>query len=504
MVEMKLKKMEEIKQSRTGKKPVGIKFAVAAVQVVTEKKDGFQVEGRAIEGSSLTAPAVDRLAVYSRSGHLCTSQTSGSLGVMAEKILERFAYDPRKITHPVYGAAISWHGEFYVVLEGAVAQASHYTGELEDLGALFHGGRSKLKDRRFGLKLFWCSFPGDDPCLKNRLDLTWSDRLRMCQSAFGLASTVRIFVDVQKGLFDFVSMEEFFCSGGEGFVFTRNSGKFYKDKPVRPLDMLLVGVGMGDVAYTPEGVGASSKTASVPVKYFYAVLDPILDAYVVILVEDLTYMFDENRSKQGKSRLNVERLVKPETVPGLVSISSLKYESAGYFGDAFNARLRAIGVAPFVPYRLIEPKRLELEDGRVLCVGGNRTFDFKGKLCIPKTPTRVVVGYNSIWMTGSDAAGNGSVMGSGVAGVHLQAGRLVAAVGFGPVIFRDLLDSNPNPVSAACLVDLATRSSRDLNIHAQKVYGVDAPSLIYGDAFNSGSESVDGYETGDSGSVRRF
>ena len=447
---------------------------VDGMEVVAEKCDGWFLELRRNSKASNAASLEDRVHIFTRGGVHCKIDSSGIFGAIARVVYSRFVQlDPYKVKHPVYGKAGALYGEIFVVREDAVATATEYAYGLDDLRPmLLENKRADVfENRTVGLKLFWCSFVADDPSLVERPSLTWSERLHMCRAAFGQESVVRVFLDVGQDLFDYYGLIQFW-SHREGFVFMKN-GRFYKSKAVRPVNMLLLAAGFTKVAYTPRkkagAAAADVQHTLVPTCFYWGVEDPSLRkmgqrarAYAVPFVEDVAYLFDERRAQQGKATLSAEYVVK--------KASTIVYEGRrGYFADLYNALLRMACSSPTVPHQLLNPKTVRLEDGRMLCIGANRSASFlpgtkqAQRLFVFDEPRVGVVGFNHLWMTGAvDCA----------TAVHFQAARLAASGDFGPDLFRTLLKADPpKVVSAACLVHLATRCSRALGVHALEVYG---------------------------------
>jgi hypothetical protein len=443
----------------------------------------------------------------------------------------------------MYGKAGALYGEFYVVREDAVALASEYAHGLDDLRPMLHDGKS-LNGRTMRLKLFWCSFGADNPSLQKRPALTWSERLCMCRAAFGEASTVRVFLDTKRSIFLFNELYDFF-KFGEGVVFMQD-GRFYKHKAHRPVNMLLLAVGYTKVSYTltkagaagtskkagaagtytsllwPKKAGASDIDlyAVVPTRFYWGIVDPSLSkgqvtrSYAVPFVEDVAYLFDEKRGKQGKMYLNPAHLVKKPPAPGK-AWSSHVYEGRNcYFAKRYNALLSLAFSGPVIPHELINSKTVRLEDGRMLFIQKNRDAKFvegtahSQRLFVFDSPEVAVVAANEFWMTGQSGK-SGEV--ASAAGVHFQAAGLVASDEFGPEAFKSLLRCDPPKVlTAKCLVKLAMVCSRDLFAHSFEVYGDYYPDLVFGglcagsisddECKSTPSPSSDENETGAAGS----
>jgi hypothetical protein len=424
--------------------------------VVTEKYDGAFFEIKTPPGASLPVG-------YSRNKHPCLPTSKGILGVMGRAHHEHFLHlDPRKVVHPKYGPATALYGELFVVRNDQVAVETtmHYPHELQDLQALMHG--TNLKDRSFGLRLFWCSFASDDPAQQQtvRAEISWAQRLALCKAAFGPESVVRVFVDttgllgIQNNGFHFIGLQNCY-EHGEGLVYFKG-GKFYKDKAVRPVDMLLVAAGLTHV-----------QGKLIPSHFYWGVRDPgALNTFAVLLVEDMRYLFEKERSDSGKIQLSV----------GNVSSQKGTYSYKGgrpnYFGGVLDAHFRMISGIPFVRAESVERRRVELEDGRTLIIGENRRASFTEckRVLFPSTPPRGVIGFNAMWQTGSSKT---------VAGLHFQAAKLVATEDYGHAVYRALLD-RPSPTPAESLIKIATKMTRSLSVHALEVYRQDVPDLTFG------------------------
>ena len=445
-------------------------FALPACSMLTKKENGFNLCIQSDRAATDSTPLEKSRMYFSRSGKRCIPSDSGSLGLMAQVMLRDYPHlDPHKVTHPVYGHATALYGEFYVVRtdEEMAARASSYSGdELADLAALFHFKKGLLAHRKFGFKIFWVAFEQDKPSVfSSPLELTWGDRLRLCQLAFGPGSTVHVFFESGKKDLDYDGAVNFFCFG-EGFVFF-NEGKFYKHKPVRPVDMLLVAVGLTDVC-----AGAKlQKTYRLPTHFFWGVYEPSLSntdqkTFVVPFVENLEYLFDAKRPEQGKVRLLADKVGH--------AAGSYSYDSRpSCFSRAYLERLKLIGHGPFVDALVCQKKQVQLKDSRRLLIASNRSSVFTGMdIKFPPVPARGVVTANEFWMTGDQVC---------AAGVHFQGGTFVASKDFGPDVLRSIVQDNTEPVSAACLVKIATALSLDLRDHAREVYGGGLTDPVFGD-----------------------
>jgi len=425
------------------------------VEMVAEKYDGAFFQIKIPPGASVPMG-------YSRNKHPCLPTSKGILGVMGRAHHEHFLHlDPRKVVHPIYGPATALYGEIFVVRNDRVAVETsvHYPHGLQDLQALMHG--TGLKDRSFGLRLFWCSFVSDDPAQPAaRAEISWAERLALCKAAFGPESVVRVFVDtsgvlgVNRNGFDFIGMRDCY-DNGEGLVYFKD-GKFYKDKAVRPVHMLLVAVGLTHV-----------QGKLIPSHLYWGVRDPSApNTFAVPFVEDMRYLFENERSESGKIQLLVEY------VSSQHGHYSYKGGRPNYFGNVLDAHFRMISGIPFVRAETFGRRKIELEDNRTLIIGENRRASFNEckRILFPSTPPHGVIGVNTLWQTGSSTT---------VAGLHFQAAKLVATEDYGHAVYRKLLE-RPSPTSAASLIKLATMTRRDLAVHAREVYDGRVPNLTFG------------------------
>lgn len=440
------------------------------VSMVTAKLDGMQLNIQRKPGEA-------GVTLYTKADNLCTTDSKGILKIARTVYDQQFSHlDPRKVKHPVYGAAVALHCELFIHRKDRVAaeSAKAYAGELQDLASLMYkagkGGHS------FGLRIFRCSFSVDDSKRKKQSEITWAERLALCVAAFGPDSVVPVFLDVSqhlnaksfRGFFEVMEEAYRFI---EGFVYEMN-GKVYKVKSVRPVCLLLLAVGFTFV-----------QGKLIPSHFVWGVRDEqCTKTSVVLLVEDMEYLFDDNRSKTGKIQLSVKYVVNKN------GRYSYEGDRPTYFGDVLNAHFRMMPEERFVYEKFIKDRLVEFPDGRRLVVASNRSMRLNGfsKLMVLPDPELGALGCEQFWMTGaSDAVG----------GVHLQAARLVATKDYGHEVFQALLERGPT--SAESLVKISTTMSRDLREHALEVYGPKAPDLIHGKLFEDMQDSSCGYDTTD-------
>ena len=265
--------------------------------MVTAKLDGMQLNIQRKPGEA-------GVTLYTKADNLCTTDSKGILKIARTVYDQQFSHlDPRKVKHPVYGAAVALHCELFIHRKDRVAaeSAKAYAGELQDLASLMYkagkGGHS------FGLRIFRCSFSVDDSKRKKQSEITWAERLALCVAAFGPDSVVPVFLDVSqhleaksfRGFFEVMEEAYRFI---EGFVYEMN-GKVYKVKSVRPVCLLLLAVGFTFV-----------QGKLIPSHFVWGVRDEqCTKTSVVLLVEDMEYLFDDNRSKTGKIQLSVKYVV---------------------------------------------------------------------------------------------------------------------------------------------------------------------------------------------------
>lgn len=408
------------------------------VRLITRKYDGMQV---------VVAEGMDgRVRRFTKSGLELTTQTRGKMGRVAE-VLERLFADvrPSKVRHPEYGRAIALFAELAAVREDAVARNTEYGGVLDDLQAIFH--LQDLDGRRFMLKVFWCSFRGDGA--KGRR-APWAVRLEVCRRCLGAEYVVPTLFDAREAPVaeETVRRVEECYRFDEGLVMELADGKMCKDKALRPVDLLLVAVGLTDV----DG-------ARLPTHFYWAAQDGGIQ--YVPFVADRSHLFQPGRAGRGKVQLSARDFA--------TSGGRLFCRADHYQAHAYNALLGLMGDAFVTPVRA-DKRVAEFPGGRRIVIAVNRSMEFVDDIRFLARPARGVVGCNQLWMTGGHAS---------VAGVHFQAPLFLASAAYGEAVYQRLLD-RPEPTPAATIVALSTVVSRDLREHARAVYG-DPVDLIYGD-----------------------
>ena len=421
------------------------------VDLVTVKKDGFQF--------IVAEPTPGVLWYFTKSGLHITRNSSGKMGELVRVYERCFSHiRPSLAIHPTYGRAIAIFAELSMVRDDAVANNSEYSGDLDDLRAMFHG--KEFGNRRFCFETFWCSFARDNPSInkRQRAVVSWAQRLDLCRRAFGPAHVVPTLIDARKPVTEamFKKVEECYRFA-EGLVILAD-GVIRKDKAPRPVDMQLVAVGLSQV-----------DALWLPTHFFWSVLHE--GVYYVPLVEDRSFLFAPGRAAKGKIELSASMFAKEG--------GRFRCLADNYQGHAFNALFALMGDHFVTPTQLSDHEAV-LPDGRKVVIEKNRSMTFSGlQVRFLARPTRGVVGCNQLWMTGKESYS--------VAKVHFQAPQFLASISYGDDVYRQLLD-NEHPTPASVLVDLSTVISRDLHAHARAVYGPTPVNLIYGDELAERSE----------------
>ena len=439
--------------------------------LITGKMNGMQLR--------MYRPSKDaEVQLYTKSDNLCTADKKGILKTAHMVYHREFSnLDPRKVVHHLYGPAIALVGELFIrrTDQVAVESAKVFAGGLQDLRSLMH--RAGQEGHSFGLSIFWCLFKADDPKLKKKPAITWAERLALCVEAFGSESVVPVFLDKSRCLkaerlspmLDEIELAYRFL---EGFVCEMN-GKIYKVKSVRPVCLWLVAVGFTFV-----------QGKLIPSQFMWGLRSlGHTKTFEVLLMEDMAYLFGDERSKSGKTQLSVQFVVNKN------GRYSYEGDRPNYFGNVLNAHFRMMPEERFIFDKFITRKAITLTDERKLVIAQNRSMLFTecSKIMVMPDPVLGVIGCDEFWMTGSANT---------VGGVHFQAAKLVATKDYGHEVFQALLKRGPTP--AESLVKIATTLSRDVREHACEVYGPEPPDLIYGRLFEDmKDDTTSEYDTTD-------
>lgn len=423
-----------------------------AIELMTEKIDGFQL---IIYWDGIT------VRLYTKKGVEITKKSKGVLGVIWKIFHENFAHVvPQAVKHPQYGKARALFAEIAVLRDDAVRDNSACSCDLEDLRCMMHN--KDLDSAEWVLKVFHCSFKKDDPALKKaqRAAVPLAERLDLCRQAFGEEFVVRTLIDARKPFTQENLNAALECYRFKEGVVVSRKGVLLKDKAPRPVSMLLVAVGMSNV----QGV-------KLPTHFFWGV--PNGGAYHVPLMDDRSFLFQDGRSAQGKIQLQPSMFYVDE-----YGYFSLKTDQPNYQTIAYSALLGMIGKEHTAP-ESVTPHEVVLRDKSKLKIAPNRSFKFEHptilELRIPVKRKQGVIGVNQLWATGKAPYTVGAV--------HFQAPQFLACAGYGHEVYRKLLNEDDNTTPAETIVRLSTTASRDLNVHAQEVYGDGAPSLVFGNAF---------------------
>lgn len=412
------------------------------VDLMTEKVDGW----------SLVITDQDRL--FTKNGCELLCSTPGVFGQLARVYRRKFAHvRPQAIRHKRHGRAVALFAELAILRTDEVDANSECGCDLEDLSMMMR--KKNLEDAPFVLRCFYCSFAKDDPALpkKQRSGLSLAERIDLCMEAFGEDYVVRVLIDARKPITKHIMDVAYECYAYKEGVVVSQKGVVRKDKPPRPVDMLLAAVGLSIV----DGV-------RLPTHFFWAVEDN--GVYYVPLVDDRRFLFEAGRGKKGKVQLTT----------GLFSVQEGQFRCAGgnFQADAYIGLLKMMGTE-FVTASSVTEREAILANGRRLQIRPNRRIAFTDPAIVElrflAEFQRGVIGCNQLWVTGTPPYHVGAV--------HFQAPQFLAGGDFGYAIYSELF-FNDEPTPADKIVWLAAKASRDIQVHAEAVYGPDPPNLVYG------------------------